>query len=131
MSIFQLSRNLVKIVFFSILLNIYFHKKLKALFVSDVMFVIRPHRVDFYCNPLVIRHFLPYIGSWENLKIHCLKDNEVSIFWQMKTISQHFLFILSFHWFLNRFWILMMVMIWMESLLSNIGFSNIMLGKFK
>jgi len=44
----------------------------------DVMLVIHSDRVDFYCHPLILRHFLPYIASWKNLHIHCLRETEVS-----------------------------------------------------
>jgi hypothetical protein len=46
-----------------------------------MMFLVKRDSVHVYCNPINYLFLLPYIGSWPNLRIHCLKEDDVSVKW--------------------------------------------------
>ena len=44
---------------------------------ADMMFLIRRHSVDVYCNPINYHYLLPYVAHWRNIHIHCLTEEQV------------------------------------------------------
>ncbi|XP_064631555.1 dynein axonemal assembly factor 9-like [Lineus longissimus] len=44
--------------------------------IDDLMLLVKKGSVHVYCNPVNYLFLLPYIGSWPNLRIHCLNEDD-------------------------------------------------------
>ncbi|XP_071948615.1 dynein axonemal assembly factor 9-like [Antedon mediterranea] len=44
--------------------------------IDDLVILVKKDSVHVYCNPINYHYLLPYIGSWQNLQIHCMTEEE-------------------------------------------------------
>ena len=55
---------------------------------ADVIICVKKGSVDVYCNPLNYYFLLPYISHWHNLRLHCLRESDVSGFFSVSLVQR-------------------------------------------